>query len=399
MFGIYSNVMVVPDEYLEHSAKGTTWEKEDHKYLKKDSGKYYYKRPKRLIEKEKEKNDSLSSIRSEIKKIINEHPEFDEVEAAQEMLDRQSENFVSLSNGLDEETLNILKTKMLEYRSRILQVKKEYEDKQKEMKNGANKIKIKHGMLTNVLVVPDEYLQHSAKGSEWKKHKYIKRIDGTYYYPDDYKGGRHLPNGNSGKTSDQKDSDDEELEDWEESFYSDVEETLKKNPGLFDPTKLTSDDFQDFRLTLEEFAGIDTDDLSDEEIERMRKKVQDHYDDAKAARTLSDQDIENLANEVIRGNFANGADRKELLGENYVEVQKKVNEIMRSKAVSQKVSETNREAIKKTETAAKNVSSKPVTTQSSSKSNTTQKKKNETSTQIIKRGFKTTAEEEKKKKR
>lgn len=34
--------------------------------------------------------------------------------------------------------------------------------------------------------------KHSAKGSEWEEHKYLKRIDGTYYYPDSYEGGRHL---------------------------------------------------------------------------------------------------------------------------------------------------------------------------------------------------------------
>lgn len=40
---------------------------------------------------------------------------------------------------------------------------------------------------------------HSAKGSEWEKHKYIKAVDGKYYYPDDYEGGRHLPkNGKDG---------------------------------------------------------------------------------------------------------------------------------------------------------------------------------------------------------
>lgn len=35
-------------------------------------------------------------------------------------------------------------------------------------------------------------LQHSAKGSTWEDHKYIKRINGVYYYPDSYEGGRHL---------------------------------------------------------------------------------------------------------------------------------------------------------------------------------------------------------------
>lgn len=28
--------------YLQHSAKGTTWEKKDHKYVKKEDGKYWY---------------------------------------------------------------------------------------------------------------------------------------------------------------------------------------------------------------------------------------------------------------------------------------------------------------------------------------------------------------------
>lgn len=35
-------------------------------------------------------------------------------------------------------------------------------------------------------------LEHSAKGSTWEEHKYIKRVDGTYYYPDNYEGGRHI---------------------------------------------------------------------------------------------------------------------------------------------------------------------------------------------------------------
>lgn len=40
-------------------------------------------------------------------------------------------------------------------------------------------------------------LAHSAKGSVWEDHKYIKVIDGKYYYPDSYVGGRHLPRAGS----------------------------------------------------------------------------------------------------------------------------------------------------------------------------------------------------------
>jgi len=46
-------------------------------------------------------------------------------------------------------------------------------------------------------------ISHSAKGTTWKKHIYLKRLDGKYYYPDSYEGGRHLSSlsTTSGKTT------------------------------------------------------------------------------------------------------------------------------------------------------------------------------------------------------
>lgn len=209
--------------------------------------------------------------------------------------------------------------------------------------------------LNSVLpVVQDSHIHHSAKGSTWEDHKYIKRVDGTYYYPDSYEGGRHLPDGE--KSSDDKKTD-KDVEDWERTLYDEIEEHLKRNPGLFDPSEITDDNFQDFGLTLAEFAGVDSDKISKEELERMRKKVKDHYDDMKAARTLESNDVENLAKEVIRGNFGNGQQRKDLLGENYAEVQKRVNELMKGSAGSKKTSEASAESVKKVEEIAKKVDS------------------------------------------
>lgn len=105
-------------------------------------------------------------------------------------------------------------------------------------------------------------LLHSAKGSTWENHKYIKRVDGTYYYPDDYEGGRHLPDGADSDRSDDSSND-----------------------------------------------------------------------------RLSETDVEKLAAEVIRGNFANGQERKELLGEYYQQVQDRVNEILLGSSGSKKMSE------------------------------------------------------------
>ena len=106
-----------------------------------------------------------------------------------------------------------------------------------------------------------QIIQHSAEGSSWKKHKYIKRVDGTYYYPDS------------------------------------SEDSTKND--------------------------------------------------------LSEKDVENLAKEVIRGNFGNGQERKDLLGENYEEIQKRVNELMKGSAGSKPIPSDKTKAIDIAEEAAK----------------------------------------------
>lgn len=113
--------------------------------------------------------------------------------------------------------------------------------------------------------------RHSSEGSSWKKHKYIKRVDGTYYYPDSYEGGRHLPDGET-----------------------------------------------------ESNSKID----------------------------LSKNDVEKLAKEVIRGNFGNGQERKDLLGENYEEIQKRVNELMKGSAGSKTIPSDKTKTISVAEEAA-----------------------------------------------
>lgn len=100
-------------------------------------------------------------------------------------------------------------------------------------------------------------LVHSAKGSTWEDHKYVKRIDGTYYYPSGYTKGRTIDSLKEGSKPDENTGPKEESD-------------------------------------------------------------------------LSSEDVENLAREVIRGNFANGQERKEALGAYYQKVQARVNELMKS---------------------------------------------------------------------
>lgn len=171
-------------------------------------------------------------------------------------------------------------------------------------------------------------LQHSAKGSTWEDHKYIKRVDGTYYYPDSYEGGRHL----NDEKSEEKKFDSKKAATEMNKYMKQLSDTGKFNMG-------TKDEWE--AMTLDEFKKLYSDvmgrdskgDLSDAALKEM-------FEHTKAQNTgkekpgsdgdLSDKDVENLAKEVVGGKFGDGQVRKDLLGKDYQKVQDKVNEIMKS---------------------------------------------------------------------
>lgn len=184
------------------------------------------------------------------------------------------------------------------------------------------------------------HLEHSAKGSTWEEHKYIKRIDGTYYYPDNYEGGRHLTDGEK-----------------ETSMEDDLFEKLKDSAG----DDLDSQLRGSFDKVLREKLGVDWTTLPKEKVDKMQRSLIDRLKAVEKEKKessgekveLTKNDVENLAKEAIRGNFGNGQTRKDLLGNNYSEVQKRVNELMKGSAGQKKVSEATQENVKKAEEAAK----------------------------------------------
>ena len=70
----------------------------------------------------------------------------------------------------------------------------------------------------------------------------------------------------------------------------------------------------------------------DDENSKTNADANNEVDPTKKAEGESENseefDLEAMANKVIRGEFGNGADRKELLGDAYAEIQKRVNEIL-----------------------------------------------------------------------
>lgn len=165
------------------------------------------------------------------------------------------------------------------------------------------------------------YIEHSAKGSTWKKHKYIKIANGLYFYPDDYVGGRHI--GNKKKTSNKK-------------------EETKTNKK---------------KTTKEKTSKAAT------------SKSKDKEDNKKKG--LTSKKVEKLAQDVIRGNYGVGQERIDKLGKKYNKVQYRVNQILLGNAGATRI--WNRDHPGKSEPGT--VKKKTATTKKKTSSTSTSRKR------------------------
>ena len=111
-----------------------------------------------------------------------------------------------------------------------------------------------------------------------------------------------------------------------------------------------------FDKVLLEQMGVDWTKLPKEEVDRMQRSLIDRLEkktESNSKIDLSKNDVENLAKEVIRGNFGNEQERKDLLGGNYEEIQKRVNELMKGSAGSKTIPSDKTKTIGVAEEAAK----------------------------------------------
>lgn len=178
----------------------------------------------------------------------------------------------------------------------------------------------------------NQILVHSAKGSTWEDHKYAKKIDGVYYYPVGYEDGRTV--------SDLK--DEKKTEDKKEKTDSKSKE---------DQIKEVKQNFDQYLAK----RGIDWRKLPKDEVDQMQRDIIKQIESGKETGT-KEKSTEELAKDVAAGKLGSGEDRKALLGDRYLEVQKKVNEIVKGLAGSKKTSEATEETKKKASSAAKKVS-------------------------------------------
>ena len=187
------------------------------------------------------------------------------------------------------------------------------------------------------MVRPDYklFLSHSAKGSEWEEHKYVKKIDGAYYYPVGYEDGRTI---DSLSDKDKKKTEKDEKKSGD-----------SKEPRI-DEVKKHFDQYLAKR-------GIDWRTLPKDEVDQMQRDIIKQLENGKETGT-DEKSTGELAKDVVSGKLGNGEDQKALLGDKYEEVRKKVNELLKGSSGDKKISEVDitEEASEKIKKATSKVS-------------------------------------------
>ena len=211
----------------------------------------------------------------------------------------------------------------------------------------------------------EQLLIHSGvKGMEWKNHKYIRKANGDYYYLEGSGGG----SSSGGSTYEEYKKDDSDFDEknyseknrlGDTNFYGftkpdgsvvileeDMKWTLPKGtkltPELTKRLEAFDKDIEARRNKGEKITGAEWDKLAKQAIDGGSSSTPSG--DGK----LSDKDLDNLSDMVIRGEFKNGNERKELLSEYYQDIQKLVNQKLKNKTKSNK-EESSKSADKKSE--------------------------------------------------
>lgn len=153
-------------------------------------------------------------------------------------------------------------------------------------------------------------MSHSAKGSEWEKHKYIKRVDGTYYYPDSYVGGRHLPKTSNNTKEAQKELTDS---DREESAISGLAKAAGMLPGdvkfMFNTMKLY------------EALGVEELDIFAKHNLNVAKSLADYINGVVDGSIESTPEIKKALSELTKGRSVNESEVRKFAENEQINVQ------------------------------------------------------------------------------
>lgn len=160
------------------------------------------------------------------------------------------------------------------------------------------------------------FLSHSAKGSTWDKHKYVKVVDGKYYYPPSYEGGRHV---NTAKSKEvfkkaasfavgKRSSDEEkkkETDEKEKTTSEKVKDLLDKKKSSESGSGTKTEEKKKEKPKHEVKAAVDPKDKKavlarvNESLGRKSKPNVKAKSGSSSKKAKTDEDKQNLAEELV----------------------------------------------------------------------------------------------------
>ena len=193
--------------------------------------------------------------------------------------------------------------------------------------------------------IEEKFLEHTALGTNWKDHKYLY-IDknGRYVYPEDVKNGGGAKYGSreyeqmtarSGKTVNTRSTMN--TSNKKTSATSNITKTLSPTVSKTDQAAASIANKTDSKTTTEKKTSTKASKeatelgLTENDLKALTSNINTEA-------TQRDEVINSLALKVIRGDFGNGQDRKNKLGQYYSVIQKRVNELIKTMSKGRKSS-------------------------------------------------------------
>lgn len=92
----------------------------------------------------------------------------------------------------------------------------------------------------------------------------------------------------SGKGSTAKEKTASNIGSWEKSVYDGISKTMANDPGKYNYSDFTDADDEEFKKLLRDTAGVNTDNMSDLDLEKVRKRMESHYKTAKISKNIDE---------------------------------------------------------------------------------------------------------------
>ena len=298
--------------YLIHSAKGTHWSLKNHQYIKKIGDKYFYSAEK-YAEYAKTQAQKVKNAASDIKKAVK-GTYLDDVkkpEPVKVLIKGPKNNYNERTTQQDAK----MKEEQKRSEERSKNKSESTQTKPAETKKGPSEAK-KAQVEENVKKNQEKKGPSEAKKAQVEENAKKNQQQNEEVKPTD-KAKEYSDTGTN-KGNDKQSVNDQSYEAVKEKQTQKFQERMAKEKAEGEDEEKSSSKKSG---SGKKSGGSKSSSASKESTDALMSQ--------KHASDMSEDELDFMALSVIRGNYGNGQDRKDALGDNYDIIQQRVNEIMR----------------------------------------------------------------------